>query len=736
MSEVSQTHGVERTAFGRMPPVDSPSPSTARRLLLALGLLVPLVVDPYGLDTLSVERLSLCLIGSLLLGLEATEGLFARRPLLGLAPAEALLLALIVWSAASLSWATNPMLGLAPVLMLVALLGLARTVRALTSGTAGARRWLLALTGVGLVAMALDATAIQERSTELSEDAAKYASFLFAHNNMGANYAMVLLPIGAALTLGLKSWSRLLPLLMLVGGVAYLLLLGSRSGLLFAALGLPALAGLFLLRDRVTQLRWTRRLSAALAFPLVLALAVLPFSDKARGVSKDAFYAATRLAQEYGVADLQDSGFRPHVFQKTIAMAKEVPLRGVGVANWSVEYPRFERHILDRPHAHNDALQVLAELGIPGLALFLALFASLLLTQVRVIIGSRSGVGYACALGLLGATLAFLFCGLFEVPMTMGSTASILGILIGLTCRLGEMGTRHPRLLRPNPLLSLAVIALSTAGLAYVIQRLPASAAASKAIELRKHGDEQGALSALLDVAGMRTGSWVPELQIAQLELERGEFETALLHARAARVLSPYKTELMRLEGQIFLALERFDEAVSSFQQAAEAAPGSESAQTEAIEALAQAKRLPEAIDLLTYKLQSQIRTVNIDAVLRLARYWRQLSEQEAEQQSEESRMAAMVAARHFYAVVLEDGPSSRWPEVAPEFKHMTHLLQVLPGSPDCWWPTYESFLTTGGWHRPNTALWTSMDADGVKLYPGWKEPAGPPVPRHLRNLP
>ena len=138
------------------------------------------------------------------------------------------------------------------------------------------------------------------------------------------------------------------------------------------------------------------------------------------------------------------------------------------------------------------------------------------------------------------------------------------------------------------------------------------------------------------------------------------------------------------------------------------------------------------AIDLMEYKVQSQMRTVNVESLLKLALYWRLVSEQS----EDEIRMRALVAARHFYAVVFEEGSPEEAAAVASDFKHTTHLLQTQPGSLDNWWPIYEQFLTSGGWHRPNTALWTSMDADGVKLFPGWQESAGPPLPRELRHLP
>ncbi len=712
--------------------METTAPSVLRRLVLPLALLVPLVVDPFGLDTLTTERLVLCLVGAVLLGLEAAEGLFGRRASLLLATPEALLVALVTWGAASTLWATNAVVGTSMLVMLLAVLGVARTVRAAVAGPAPARAWIAALVTVAVVAMAVDAVAIRDRAPDLSQSGAtKYASLLFGHNNVAGNYAVVLLPLSAALLLGGQGLQRLLGLAGTAGGVAYLVLLGNRSGILIAAAGLPLVVLAFVLRKRLVRMRFTGRAAGTALAVVVLVLAVLPFSEQARGLGKDAFYAATRTLEEYGVSDLQDSGFRPDLFKKTVAMAQEAPLRGVGVANWAVEYPRYERHIQDRPHAHNDALQVLAELGIPGLVLFLALFGSLVLTQLRILTTARSPGAFACGVGLLGSTIAFLLCGLFEVPFTMGSTASVLGFVVGVTTRLGETGGRVSSL-RPNPLTALLVIGLSTAGAAYVVQRMPASWRAAQAEEAITEKNYDVAAARLEDIARMRTGSWVPEARIAQLDNSRGHHEAALLHIRAARALSPFKTDLMRIEGEALMALGREDEAVDVFKEASDAAPGDEARRSEYIEALVRAGRLREAIGHLEYSLQSRLRTVDVDAIVRLAKVWRTL----AEETTGPERVEALAAARHFYAVALEDGPASLWAELAQEFKHVTHLLQVMPGSPDCWWPTYERFLRRGGWHRPSTALWTAMDGDGVKLYPGWEEPAGPPLPRELRNLP
>ncbi|MDG2149144.1 MAG: O-antigen ligase family protein [Planctomycetota bacterium] len=712
--------------------VETTAPTLPRRLLLPLALLVPLVIDPYGADTLLMERLVMSLVGCALLLIEASEGLFSRRVALPLAGPEAMLLALIAWSATSLLWATNPLLGVMPMILMLALMGIARAIRAAATSEGAVAGWTAFMIIAGLLIIGIDSMAIHRAASDLSADTAKYASLLFEHNNMGANYAVVLLPLAATISLGSSGVRRWLGFAGVVGLLYYLVTLGSRSGVIFAIMALPLICLAFMLRRAIVRMRFTGRVVGVVTGIVVLVLAVLPFSDPARGLAKDAFYAAARVTQQYGVAEIQDSGFRPDIFKNTVSMAQEAPFYGVGVANWSVEYPRYERYILDRPHAHNDALRMLAELGLPGLLLFLGFFGSLITTQWRVLVSARSKSTYACALGLLGATCGYLFCGMFEVPFTMGSTASLLALVMGLTVRMGEKGKAASVEQRPNTWMLLMVAGIAAASIGYVLQRLPATALLEESREFRAAGDLDAASLSLTRIAEMRTGSWIPGLELAQLELERGRHESALVHVRSARSLSPYKTDLMRIEGRALLELERYDEALRSFEQVATLAPGDESAQAEYVEALASAGELIAAIDLMEYKVQSQMRTVNVESLLKLALYWRLVSEQS----EDEIRMRALVAARHFYAVVFEEGSPEEAAAVASDFKHTTHLLQTQPGSLDNWWPIYEQFLTSGGWHRPNTALWTSMDADGVKLFPGWQESAGPPLPRELRHLP
>ena len=580
--------------------MDTTSPSPPRRLLLPLALLVPLVVDPWGLDTLATERLVLGLVGLALLGLEALEVLVARRPVLPLANPELALVALTMWSALSVVWATNEALAVGRLVLLLGILGVARTVRASVSGTASTRGWILALLGVALAALGVDALIIRERLPEMGAGADKYASVLFEHNNMAGNYAALVAPLAACLLVGTGGRRRALGAVGLAACLGYLLLVGSKAGLLACLVVLPLVFAGAALRKVVTRLAAPGVVAGVALAAAVLVVGVLPFSDQARGLAKDAFYATMNVLSSQGISDARDGGFRMDLNAKTIQMAKEAPLRGVGAANWSVEYPRYERHIRDRPHAHNDALQVLAELGAPGLLLFLALFGALLLTQWRVLTTARTPGTYACGLGLMGATLAFLVCGVFEVPFTIGSTASVLALVIGLTTRLGETGGRAAAAVRPGRVPAFAIVLLVMAGLVHTARRLPASALVARAAEREEAGDLDGAVEAMARVANLGTGSWEPERALGRLELDRGNPDVALLHFQAARSLSPHKTDLLRDEGAALMDLARFEEAVTLFEEATERNPGAEWPLSGLTHALDKAGRLPEAIDLLT----------------------------------------------------------------------------------------------------------------------------------------
>ncbi len=707
------------------------SSSAARLLLVTLALGVPFAVDPFGVDTLSVQRLLLGLLGCALLVREAWVCLASGHGLSVPPLHESLLGAFVLWSFVSLSWATNWAAGLAGTAMLLGVLGVTRSVRSCASLQQQTGVWLTRLCVVGAAAAVVDHALSPGVAVE-----GKSASLLFEHANMAASYGALLIPASVALCLGGRGQQRLWGGVSAVVLGSYVLSLQSLGGVLAAAAGLGVWCALCLWRKPLMALalrRW------ALAGVCVL-LCLLPFSDSARGLAKGSYYRAVAVLQQWEIYRPEQAGFRADVFSGTIRMAKQSPWGGVGSGNWAVEYPRTERYLQDRPHAHNDALQVLAELGAPGLLLFLGIFGALAWSTLLRMRAAATLASYSLPAGMLGSLAAFLVAGLFEVPFTLGSSAAALAVLMGVTSAspasaaqaLAKTSVHGRRRQGVRRVVAWVVLLLAGSSCVYILQRAPATRQVARAEALAAANERVAAIEALRPVTRMLTGSWLPEQALGRWQLALGRGEQALVSFLRGRRLSPYKVELKADVGEALSLLGRHAEAAEIMREVVREKPSDEGAISKLVVVLERAGSLEEGIELLEYAIQARFRSIRLETILQTARLWRAVSEREQGGR----RIEALVAARHFFAVYLEDAPAELCPAVQPVFKHLTHQLQVLPASPASWWSHYEDFLSQGGWSMPAVSLWTSLDEDGVRLMPGWERPAGPPRPREMRNAP
>ena len=698
-------------------------PSMPRRLVAWAVLAVPLVVDPNG-DTLSAKILLVALAGLLLLLGESLGVASGRRPALRFTLPEVLLGLLGFWSAASLLWARSPTLGFLGTAMLLALPAIVRAVREAAPDVAAARRWVAGLVLVGLVVVVVDGVAIASREELLATAERKYASWVFVHNNLAAAWAVMLAPLAAALALDARRrWPWLGALALLLG---YIAMLRSRAGAAAVLCGLGVLALLMLFRRR---LRPPGRLAVPVLGLVVLAGLTLPFSNAARGLAKDGFNQAVLVLEDLGLGSRGDALFRLNVWRRTIdGVVADAPFRGVGAGNFMVAYSRFEPGQSEIPHAHNDSLQLLAELGVPGLLLFLGLLAGLAWQLQRVLAASRDDrLRYALAAGLASSLAVFVLVGQFEVPFALGATAASLAIVAGLV---GSLAVAPVRLAAGrHALAGGALAAVALAALVPVGLRVPASSWHAEAQQRFARGDLEGAKLILRRMASLGLGAHLPDQLLGRLALAEGDLPGAVQHFREARRIWPHDTALLLLEGEALLALGDDPEALVCFRSAIATSPADPAAIIGLVRALERVEAFDEAIDQAEYLLQ-QDHMASLDVVQVLARIWQRKA---LAVPDGPERVGAWVAARHFFALLLQDGTPTRWPEWNREFKHLTHQLQQRAGAPENWWEVYTAYLDARGWSCPDTALWTAMDGDGVPLFPGWDEKAGPPPPRSMR---
>jgi O-antigen ligase len=235
--------------------------------------------------------------------------------------------------------------------------------------------------------------------------------------NFLAAYIVVAMVLVATLRPRLPGIARMAIPLALAVLVAGLFATQSRGGVLAAVAALVAALALFPGGRRVI-----------VAGALVFALA---------GV---AYVSAEPSAHERLTTAAADRGNgREDLWRVAGRMVADHPLAGVGLANFPVrsrEYVRepgalqFVELIAERPHeAHNTYLQVLAEAGLIGLGLFIAVIAAAISSAVRA--ARRFDAVGAGALGRLArgvvvADIAFLVATAF---LTAGSRPMLWALL-------------------------------------------------------------------------------------------------------------------------------------------------------------------------------------------------------------------------------------------------------------------------------------------------------------------
>ncbi|HEX8082728.1 MAG TPA: O-antigen ligase family protein [Solirubrobacteraceae bacterium] len=237
--------------------------------------------------------------------------------------------------------------------------------------------------------------------------------------------------LAAGLRSALSRWAVAVAIMILAVGLAAT---QSRGG--FIALLVAALAGVVLIRrHRLLILSGT----AVLCGLVALSLAVTP----------GAWDRVTKVdGGGNGRSDLWTVAWR---------IGQEHPVTGVGISDFATEAHRYVRRpgqltdaalIVDRPHvAHNTYLQVLTELGLVGLALFLALvavFLALTWQAARRFVERGETALASLTTALLVAELAWLIA-LFFIS---AASDRRMWILFALAVVLRVMSARPPELER------------------------------------------------------------------------------------------------------------------------------------------------------------------------------------------------------------------------------------------------------------------------------------------------
>ncbi|MFH1490290.1 MAG: O-antigen ligase family protein, partial [Pseudomonadota bacterium] len=253
----------------------------------------------------------------------------------------------------------------------------------------------------------------------------------FGNKNMASQYVIMVIPLSLAHFLQAEDEKqRLFFAVAAVEMTAYVIYGHSRG----AWLGLTAggLACLFyFLKAGRPALHWglSKKRSSVLAFLLFVHI-VLPH----------VLPMPTKLDVDYGkrmTSTLDPSAgsvrARLAVWANTLDIIRDHPF-GVGIGNWKAVYPKYTRsRMIDRvsssekhfERAHNDYLQMTAEIGIPGFAVYAWILSYLLWS------GWKSA-DHSFAPFFLWSLVGFMTTSFFSFPLKMPATGLMLWLIGGL----------------------------------------------------------------------------------------------------------------------------------------------------------------------------------------------------------------------------------------------------------------------------------------------------------------
>ena len=194
-------------------------------------------------------------------------------------------------------------------------------------------------------------------------------------------------------------------------------------GALFSLFVVGALA--FATRARVLPSRRTVWLSiAGVGFATLLTFIFLPTNELLR-----------RYAQAViEVSETEEPETRLQDWRETIPLIRSYPLFGCGFGGFSLAFPKFKTvtPMLTANHAHNDYLEITAEAGLPGAAIFLLLLGVTLQTSLHRAFTTKRRSAWALSLASNGALAAILLHSTVDFNLYIPANAMIVSWIAAL----------------------------------------------------------------------------------------------------------------------------------------------------------------------------------------------------------------------------------------------------------------------------------------------------------------
>lgn len=300
--------------------------------------------------------------------------------------------------------------------------------------------------------------------------------------NPGYFAGYLMLPLSLAISLFLVAKNRNRKILLLIG----ILLMGTtlivtiaRSSYAAFGLSLIFMFLLFLLARGKRFIIDNRKIFIFLLIVIILAVSMFiipnPLNKPGTAISQiKGRISITILENEFS------SGRRVAIRKFTEMMIKDHPILGSGIGTFKYNDLRYQAKFFEQgdnrsiyPYgvadkAHNEYLQLWAELGTIGLAIFLWLIIAYFNYGVRYLKREKDEQKQGIMIGMMGAVVAVLVDSFFWFSLHLSANLSLLWLFIGLTMVMGleknagnVSKSKRSNIYRFKPILYIIVIFLA-----------------------------------------------------------------------------------------------------------------------------------------------------------------------------------------------------------------------------------------------------------------------------------
>ena len=277
---------------------------------------------------------------------------------------------------------------------------------------------------------------------------------LFGNVNYFAEYLII--PLTIAVPLFFVSRNKMKKLLLLIGILVMggsLILTFTRGSYLGFGTSLIFMFFLFISSSGKTFIKENKKFLIVifLAIILIISLIVIPNPLNKPGTVISKIKSRTSVTQL-----IQGSSIKRRIatWKFTVLMIKDRPLLGSGIGTYKYNTLKYQAIFFDQgenrslyPYgfadkAHNEYLQLWAEIGIIGLLIFIWIIICYFNYGIKILNKIKNHYKQAILIGLMGSIVAVLVDGIFGFPLHLAATIVLFWVAMGFTVEINA-GTKN-----------------------------------------------------------------------------------------------------------------------------------------------------------------------------------------------------------------------------------------------------------------------------------------------------